>query len=296
MTRRTVIILMFMASLFFALNGVFIKNVEAVSPVGIGLLRLIFAGIPFWLWCLMNGKARKEFSAGMTDWKAFALMGFFMALLLITTAIGYTMTYVANAQSLNSISMFFMIILGPLVLGERVSKRDIGFMLVTFAGVVLVAGLDKLHLDPRFFQGDMISLLASLVAALYSVSVRKTNVVRPFYVVMAWVFGLGVFWGLGIALALGLEVFVGALKVWDVVNVLAVAFFGTFLAHTILNISLKKMRAEKVMTIVVLSSPMAYLFGGVVRGEWLSSWNLLGLLLVLVGVIGIIRSYGAERV
>lgn len=281
---------MFFASFLWGLNGIFIRNISSFSFFGITLGRLLFAFLPFFIFILSAKKNRMELIKSLKDFKIFIVLGFLMAFTFIFSVLSYKLTYIATAQTLNSIGMFFTVLLAPVFLKECVSKKDLFGMIIAFSGVMLILGIDSSALDNNFLKGDIVALLASLFAALYGILVRKHKLEHPFYINMFWIFAIAFVFVFLISQILQMPFIISDINLVSIFNLLALGVFGTCIGHSILNKSFYVLRSEKALTISLSSVLFSYFLALVFFREVIGFWTLIGVLLTIFGVYIVIRS------
>ena len=148
---------------------------ESFSPFEIMVYRLVMAVVAL---CIISpprlSRERLNFRVLRSEWRFMAagLCGVTLFILFQNLALSYTQA--ANVSVLISAAPLFTALLSRLVLSEKLKANFfIGFT-VAMAGIILIAfnGRFVLKLNPL---GDLLSLLAALVWAFYSVLIKKIN-------------------------------------------------------------------------------------------------------------------------
>lgn len=289
MNYKNAVILMILASIFWGLNGIFIRQITSFTSIGITISRLFLAAVPFVFLTLFHTPLRQQFRQSFHVWKPLCFISFLMAATFVFSVLSYNLTYIATAQTLNSIGMFFVVFFSPIFLKESVSSKTIVGMCLTFLGVVLILGIDSLLIERHFLLGDLVALAASVCSGLYSVFVKKFHLRLPFCITMLWIFGGAFLWTLLIAVVLGLPMITGSINMTNVVNIFALGIFGTCIAHTILNQTIPVLRPEKALTISLLSGVFAFLFGFFFLQEIVTIPVLIGIGLTLSGIFFVLH-------
>lgn len=283
--------LLTISTIFWGLNGVFVKNITSFTSHGITIGRLAIALTPFIFWVLFHKKSRNTLSKGIAEWKKIAILGAIMGSWMMFSILAYSLTRVAVAQTLTSISMFFTIILAPLFIKEKVSGRDILFMIIASIGISIVFGIDSQALNPAFLQGDSAGLLASAFVSLYGILVFKFKLDIPFPVLMTGIFSSALLTVIAICLLLQFPIIAGPITLTSVLNLIGIGLLGTFVGQTIFTEVIKHTKPEKVNTYCLTSTIWAYLFGLIFLSETLSLSTISGIAITLIGVYGVIKSH-----
>ena len=84
------------------------------------------------------------------------------------------LTTAANAMFLQETAPFYVLLLGPLLLGERIVRRDLAFMAALVAGLVLILGFDGEPLDtaPNPRLGNLLGACTGIAWALTLTGLR----------------------------------------------------------------------------------------------------------------------------
>ncbi|SFB80556.1 Permease of the drug/metabolite transporter (DMT) superfamily [Polaromonas sp. OV174] len=161
--------LLTLAPLLWAANAVVGRLVTGlVPPMTLNFLRWVLA---FVILLPLAHRLLKRDSALWPDWKRFALLGLLgvgcynaLQYLALKTSTPLNVTLVASSVPV------WMLIVGALCFGQRVSRQQIGGALLSIAGVlvVLTRGQWALLAQVRLVPGDLYVLLATLSWAFYS--------------------------------------------------------------------------------------------------------------------------------
>ncbi|GAA0450378.1 DMT family transporter [Alkalibacillus silvisoli] len=177
----------------FSANLLVGKAISELPPITITFFRCLIAVmivLPF---------ARKQLKwhnhVLIEHWKpllGFALTGVVSFNVLVYLALNYTTAI--NAGIVEASTPMFALILGYFFLKERLTKKQITGMMVSFIGAVWVLSNGSLEMlmSLQFNTGDLIMLLAVLVWAIYSLLVKQYNHNFPIYSGMAAMLSLGV--------------------------------------------------------------------------------------------------------
>lgn len=160
MNPRTQLLL---AALLFSTGGTAIKAVSLTNwQVACG--RSVFAALVL----LVGTRAWRAFS-----WRAL-LVGGAQAATLITFVTANKLTTAANAVFLQASAPLYIAMLGPLLLGEHMKRRDIPLLAVIFCGILLLfAGShEPLATAPHRVLGTMIGITSGFCWSLTVMGLR----------------------------------------------------------------------------------------------------------------------------
>lgn len=165
--------------------------------------------------------------------------------------------------------------------GGPVRREVVVGLIVSFAGVLLVSGVD-FTISTTALLGDLLALAGAVFAAVYTITGAKARVR------MSTVTYTGLCYGVCASVLLVAAVIAGGPIVdlpgtaW--LGIIAVTIFAQFLGHTIFNHLLAVLSAQVVSLILLLEVPGAALLAAVFLGQVpvLGVW--IGLALVLGGL------------
>ena len=177
MTRRLSLYLMALAtvSLWGASFPLTKAALEWAGPTTIAFVRWLISAAALFIWLararqlgLAMALLRNE--GGRVLWVA--LSGITLFYFLENVALGFTTA--TNAGVLSNLTSVFMVLIGTLWLKERLSPIEWGAMGVAFAGAILVSqGAGHLTLGNTGLQGDVLMIVATLFAAIYSIGGKR---------------------------------------------------------------------------------------------------------------------------
>jgi drug/metabolite transporter (DMT)-like permease len=209
------------------------------------------------------------------------LTGITLFYFLENLALHYTTA--VNAGVLANLTAVFIVLLGALWLGERLTRVEAAAVIVACAGAALVSrGSGHLSLSAAGLKGDLLMIVATMFAALYSIGGKQLVARHPADAVMAGGAVVGALLPLPLALWEGMSVKLppaawGALLVLGVGSgALANLWWMRILEHTSAS------RAGMILLLIpIVSTVIAVLF----LGEPLPATVAVGGALVLAGVI-----------
>jgi drug/metabolite transporter, DME family len=153
-----------MAAVLFSTGGAAIKAVE-LSGWQVASFR---SGIAAFVLLLMLPEARRGWG-----WRA-SLVGVAYAATMVLFVLANRQTTSANAVFIQSTSPIYLVFLGPLLLAERTSRRDVLFLIPLLGGLALflVGAQDPLRTAPNPQLGNIFAALSGFCWALTTVGLR----------------------------------------------------------------------------------------------------------------------------
>jgi drug/metabolite transporter (DMT)-like permease len=261
-------LVLLIANLVFATGYSVSRIVLAdIGPATLGLARVLTGGVVLVGWAAgrFAGQPRAAWSAG--DRVRVALMGVVgFALAFGFGNWGLAHSTASNAALLITVEPTTLLVLAPLLLGERLSRRETVGATLTLLGavVVVVSGVPGLtrSLMPHW-RGDIALILSGIAYAAYSLLGRGVLIRHP----VATVTAHSVVWGaISIAPLAWLEWRVGPPPAWTPTAIAGTLYMGvviTALGYAVWNWCLERLGAARVAAFVNLQ-PLA----GALLGVW----------------------------
>jgi drug/metabolite transporter (DMT)-like permease len=214
---------------------------------------------------------------------AFHFVGFFLAM---------RMTTVAAGTALVALQPIFAALFVKLSGGHIPSKAWLG-MIVSFVGVVLVAGVD-LQISYESFLGDIAAIISAALAAAYIMAgskAQRTLETTTYTTICYFVCSIT---ALPMALIAGNEIFSFTAKEWLIL--LGLILGAQLLGHSMFNSALKRVSPAIVSLIVFFEVPVS----AVLAFWWLDqkppAGIIPGIVLILVGCILVVtRTRGSSN-
>lgn len=224
-----------------------------------------------------------------TRWAVIA--GVLLALHFIGFFLAMRMTTVAAGTALVALQPIFAAIFVKLNGGFIPSKAWLG-MLVSFAGVILIAGVD-LQISFRAFLGDMAAIISAALAAAYMIAgskAQRTLETSTYTTICYFVCSIT---ALPMAFIAGNQIFSFEINEWLILLGLIVG--AQLLGHTMFNSTLKRVSPAIVSLIVFFEVPVS----AVLAAWWLDQTPPLGIIpgiaLILWGCILVVRRTRESR-
>jgi hypothetical protein len=214
---------------------------------------------------------------------ALHFVGFFLAM---------RMTTVAAGTALVALQPIFAALFVKLSGGHIPSKAWLG-MIVSFAGVLLVVGVD-LQISFRSFLGDLAALISAALAAAYMIAGSKAQRTLETSTYTTICYFICSMTALPMALIAGNQIFSFSAKEWWIL--LGLILGAQLLGHSMFNSALKRVSPAVVSLIVFFEVPVS----AVLAVWWLDQKPPVGIIpgiaLILIGcVLVVTRTRGVKN-
>ncbi len=261
--------------------------VDDVGPVTLAFLRLAIAGailVPVYLVSRRAGPGPPR----PADRRTFFWMGFVgFTLALALSHWGLRSSTATNAALLVATEPVALVALSPIVLGERLTRRE-GWgtaLAVLGATIVVVNGVPGLTVAVApHWRGDLLLLLSGVCFAAYSLFGRSVLARHPSLTVTTWSF----VWGFVTTAPLAaLEWRLGAPPVWTSLAVAAVLYLGvviTGVGYLVWNWALERVTAARAAIFLNLQPLVGTLLGVAWLGDLFTGFTAGGGVLIIAGL------------
>ena len=251
--------------------------VPAMGPVPLTFARVTIAALAL----LGFAVARRSVPDLRTRWRGLAVVG------LVNSALPFVLFCFAEqyieastAAILNATSPFFAAIAAAIWLGEPLTARKIGGMMLGLAGVALLVGLQPGPLTSTTALAIAACLAAALCYALAGVYTK-----RRMHGVSSFALACGSQSTAAIMLApvLPFTSIPGPVTAWVMVNVVALAVASTAVAYLIYFRLIADIGPSRALTVTFLIPLFGVLWGFLFLGEAITANMLAGGVLIVAG-------------
>lgn len=268
-------------------GGSFIANAIAlkdIGPIEIASLRFFLAApllfIITYLW-----KGRQFFKIDMKDMPTIIMMAITgVTLQYILQVSSQSFTTATNASLLINTSVFFIMILSAMFLGEKLTSWKVIGAIVGFIGVAFLVSNGTLSFDlGGSVAGDLLIVFCGLLWAIYSIYGKK---IAPKYhplAVLNYIFIIGTIGFIPFYL-LTPHKSVFTISLPAIGAIVFLAIFCSIVAYLIYNIALEKMGATNVAVYIYFVPLSTIVFAYLILGETLTPLTAIGGLMVLAGM------------
>jgi drug/metabolite transporter (DMT)-like permease len=258
---------------------------EDVGPATLAMARLTIGALILVPWAWRAMAAAKLSREDRWRLALTGVVGFTLAFALGNWGLAHSTA--SNAALLITVEPASLILLSPLLLGERLSRQEgLGAALAILgAAVIVVNGIPGVTqaLVPHW-RGDVILILSGVAYAAYSLIARPVLLRHPALVVTAY----SILWGAVAMLPLAvLEWATGPPPVWTPRAVVGTLYLGvvmTALGYAVWNWCLERVETPRVAIFLNIQPLGGALLGVWWLGERLTAFTVAGGLLILAGL------------
>lgn len=279
-TARLALVALLSGAVGIAFAPIFVRLSE-LGPSATAFYRLLFALPVLWVWMLWSERRGAARPATRHDYWHLLLAGLFFAGDLAFWHWSIRFTTVANATLLANFAPIFVTIAGYVLFRERVSRTFLAGMGLALAGACVLMGR-SVTLSPTHLFGDALGLITAMFYAAYIVSVGRLRARFSAATVMAWSGVVTCAALLPIALASGESLVAQTATGWAVLAGLALVSHAG--GQSLIAVALAHLPAAFSSVSLLLQPAIAAVLAWVLLGEALGPWQLLGALVILVGI------------
>lgn len=265
-------------------SPIFVRLSE-LGPTASAFYRPFLALPVLWLW-LRWEQARLGAAgvrpSGRRDWGLLVLGGFFFAGDLAFWHWSINYTSVANATLFATSAPIWVTLAGWLLFKERFSRTFLAGMGLSLVGGGVLMG-DSLRVDPNLLIGDVLGVITGMFLAAYILTVKRLRGSFSTLLTMFWTSTVTAAFLLPVALASGESL---AIPGWTALAVLlGLALVAHIGGQGLFAFALAQLPAGFSSVGLLLEAVAAALFGWLLLDEALSSWQLTGGAIILVGIV-----------
>lgn len=278
MKQKQIGLLLAISIIAISFSAIFVKWSDA-PPTVMSMYRMYFASV---LLLPMVWKRRSELQRLQSKaWTVLVCSGICLALHFALWFASLQYTTVASSTIILALQPIVALVGGFLFYKERVEARVILIILIAIFGVALVGWGDFGHENQIAFLGDVLSFL-SVIAVVGYLLIGQNQVKRMSH----WLYSFLVFFIAGVALmiynlVMAVPMVGYEMREWGIFVLLAI--FPT-VAHVIFNFLLSYINTTAI-SMSVLGEPVgASILAVILLGEHLDMLQIIGGVLVLIGV------------
>jgi drug/metabolite transporter (DMT)-like permease len=255
---------------------------EDLPPLGAAAWRTLLAAAGVALFAAVRGEFASLLPAPEIRRRLLVMALLGGPLFLIGLNVSVLLTGASIASFVTGIYPLLAVAVAALLLGESLSRRILGALLVAVVGLVLLARPGGAHVD---LPGVFVALAAALSFALYLALARLWGSGRlPFLTIAFWLL-------VASTLVTGaLQLFVDpgglglALSTTGWVALVWLALPASALPHVLVTSTLRRLPASRAAPFLLLMPVAGALIAAVLLGERLDPLQLVGAGLILVGI------------
>src|SRR5512145_2545937 len=259
-----------------ACSAIFVKFAALPGPTS-AFYRVLFAAVvavPWWLWKRPAPLSRNAVLLTLAG-------GIFFAIELVLWQVALLVTSEANATLLVNIAPVWVGLGALLVFREKLGTYFWGGLTVAFAGMVFVVSGGSKELA-SFNYGDILAIGGSFFYALYLLVTHRVRAGMDTLTFLALSVTSSVIVLLITCLVLGSPLSGFSAQAW--MSLAALGLFSHLSGYLAINYALGHLRASSVSVTLLGQPVITALLSIPFLGEWLSIQQIVGGLIVLVGV------------
>jgi len=230
---------------------------SAVPPALLAGWRLIGSAVvllPLFLRALRKSGVRKKIS----HFGASAFAGLMLALHFVFWIYGARLAPAANATLVVNLVPLVMPFVTLVMVGERVTREEWIATVFTIAGLLVLAVSD-FRFDPEYLKGDGMCFISMLFLTVYLAMARRHR-----HAGSVWIYVVPLYFIAGV-ICMMISVFMGVNPVMvysgrEVLLIMALVLIPTVTGHSILNYSMRHLRAQ----VVSIAGVGQFVFGGII--------------------------------
>lgn len=229
------------------------------------------------------------------DIPKFVILGGILCILYITFLSAlFVGVSIVEAEFLINLQPFFIILIAVGILGERVKKIRLFAAALTVFGAALLLQIWAMELLKAPPIGYLLAVFNSLAYALYITASSRIRKTIPYsdITIMTFTFIFGFVWWIILFVSMNVFGIAGDLTQFNFnmsnttwLYIFGISIFSTLIPYTLLSIGVKKIAVSRVGVIMLLEPLMASAFGILLFGETLVLVQIVGVVIILVGVI-----------
>lgn len=279
----------YLTILLWGINVVIMKVVfTELLPLQLAVIRWIIAGIIFLFILLFYPIERRYKVIHKEDYFyifSLSLIGVFLQQIFFI--IGLNMTTATNSGIITGLTPIFIFLLSVNLLNEKITLWKIIGIIISFTGIIVLAGDNEISFSSKNFLGDLATLAAAFIFAIYTVMAKPMLQKYSGFTITAYSTIIGsiffIIIGLFIYRGVCLEITNISLKTWFCIFYSSI--FGSVIPLILWFTSLKFLDATKAAVITYFQPIITAVGAFLILGEKLTSNIIFGCILVLCGVI-----------
>lgn len=268
---------LFLSAFLFATAGIVIKLFDnSVNSLVIAFYRVFFGFLVIFVITLFMKDRKKIYSLNKKEAFSYILISLLVTINVLLLTYAYSVGKASNVILVNSSYVMFVFLFGYFLLKDKITKKKLGALLLTFIGLVIINPLD---LSNATNIANFIALIASIFAGLFVVLLKKEDISGGFKTTF-WMLFFGFFFTLPFLLIYG----PGNININNIFAALWLGIFSYGIAYLFYNKSLETLDAESTSILDITLRPIILiLLAYVVLGEVLTLEILIGGFFLILG-------------
>lgn len=278
--RSRALLALYVGAALIALSPIFVR-LSPLPPVATAFHRM-FLAIPLLLvWCIFDRQPHPLRGWAVFRWPYLWLAGFLFAGDLALWHWSIRLTSVANATLLANLAPVLVTALAWYVLGERPSWRFLAGLVLSLAGTALLVG-SSASVAGRVMTGDLLGIATAFFYGAYIVTLKHLRADLPTSWLMLGIACITSLFLLPMVWLLGDPLVPERPTGWT--SLLALAWTSQVLGQGLIAYAIAHLRASLTSVVLLLQPVLAALFAAGLFGEIPAAWQLVGGVVVLLGI------------
>lgn len=274
-SQKSYILLLLLAIFLLAVGGIFVK-MSKIPPIATGFYRILFAMPLLVLFSKFNKeKITKDKISYMF------LSGILLGLALILWNFSFKLTSVANATLLANMVPFTIIPISYFMYNKRFNKNFYFGLGITLIGLIALV-LGKSEISESGFIGDGLALITSVFYGLFLFMVSKLRETISSRTI-SLISSLGSLCTLFVAMVIT-EGFSYPRNWKEIIPLLGLSILSHVLGQGLLSYSIGKLEVSMSSVLVLIQPVIAAILSFVIFREVLSIQEILGMIIVILGI------------
>jgi len=277
--RTLALAALFAGAIAIGASPLFVKVSEA-GPVSTAFWR-VFLALPF-LWAWTWATTTRDAPAHTVEARRrLGLAGFYFAGDLAVWHWSIVLTTVATATLLANLAPIFVTLAVWLWLRQRPASRFLFGLALALTGIALLVGGD-VQISHEALLGDLFGVITAMFYAAYQLTVTRLRTTTSTARIMAWSSTVTAVILLPLALFSGEQILPATALGW--LKLFGLALIAQVAGQSLIAYAMAHLPPRLSSAGLLLQPVMAALFAWLLLGETLGALQLMGALLVLVGI------------
>lgn len=270
--------------LFVSFSSIIIKSSTAPSLI-IATYRMAFTValmvIPF---SIKEGKEIKK--VNIKTISLCVLSGVFLAFHFAAWNSSIKYSSIASCTVLVDTQPIFVVIASFFILKEKINKRSLICILIALGGSIIIS-LGDTSLGSNAIYGDFLALIGAIFVSLYMIIGRivRQKISTTIYTFIVYISSTVTL----VLLCIFSKIPLYPYPMGEIFRFLLLAIFCTILGHSIFSWALKYIKPSFVSTSILGEPIFATIWALLFFNEIPKIWQIIGSILILVGIIGFIK-------
>ena len=222
----------------------------------------------------------ERWSAPRADWPKFIVFGLITALHFLFYIVSLSYTTIAHSLAIIYTAPIFVAIFSAFFLGETITRRKWGGILLAVTGVAILAGFQP-QFSRQMLVGDLLALGSAIMFGLYSVAGRSQRNRYSLFTYAITVYACAGLWSLIPAILFFTP---GGYSTRAVLSVVMAGLLPLAVGHTLYNAALRRTSAMSVNLIATQEITGGILMGMLFLGEMPGVNDIVGVVVALLGI------------